>query len=272
VGFKDVLVLIKGAGDLASGVAYRVYRAGFPLVMTELPAPLVVRRTVSFAEAVHAGEVTIEGIMARRVGSAAEALRLALDGIIPLLVDPEAACRRELMPTVLVDAIMAKRNTGTHLDDAPLVVGLGPGFTAGVDCHAVVETSRGHTLGRVIWNGQAVPDTGVPGEVGGRQSERVLRAPAWGHVRALRAIGDAVQAGEVVAEVAGQQVKAPFSGVLRGLISEVVLASPGMKIGDVDPRAVREHCFTISDKSLAVGGGVMEAILSSAAVRAVLAK
>ncbi|MBC8448393.1 MAG: EF2563 family selenium-dependent molybdenum hydroxylase system protein [Chloroflexi bacterium] len=261
--FRHVLVLIKGAGDLASGVAWRLHRCGFPVVMTEVARPLAVRRGVAFAQAVYAGEMTVQGVTARREDDVAAA-RAALDaGIIPVLVDPQAACRAALRPAVLVDGIMAKANTSTGLDDAPLVIALGPGFVAGVDCHAVLETNRGHDLGRVLWSSSAAADTRVPGDIGGQTERRVLRAPCAGRLHPRQAIGDRVRAGEVVASVDDEEVCAPFAGVLRGLIHESVPLTPGMKIGDVDPRAVREHCFTISDKSLAIAGGVLETILSA---------
>jgi xanthine dehydrogenase accessory factor len=190
-------------------------------------------------------------------------------GAVPVLVDPEAAALAALRPPVLVDAIMAKRNTGTRRTDARRVIALGPGFTVGIDCHAIIETNRGHDLGRVIWQGSAEPDTGTPGEVpgiGGKVS-RVLRAPAAGQVEALAAIGDFVQAGERLAVVHGEdgrdhEILVPFDGMLRGIIHARVSVKAGMKIGDVDPRARRAHCFTVSDKALAIGGGVLEAILS----------
>ena len=255
------LVLIKGAGDLASGVAARLRRSGFPVVMTELPQPLMVRRAVCFGEAVYEGQVMVEDIPARRVANAVEARAILADGAIPVMVDPEASCRAALAPGVVVDAIMAKRNTGTTPADAPLVIALGPGFTAGIDCHAVIETNRGHWLGRVIRKGSAQPDTGTPGEVGGRSGERVLRAPAGGILEARAAIGDRVVAGQVVAMVGDAELRAGCNGVLRGLIHPGLTVTAGLKVGDVDPRAERQHCFAISDKSLAVGGAVLEAIL-----------
>ncbi len=260
--FKRTLILIKGAGDLASGVAYRLKRSGFPLIMTELPAPLLVRRAVAFGSAVYDGEITVEGVTARRVDTVDAALALARTGKIPVLVDVQAASTRILQPQVLVDAIMAKKNTGTSINDAPLVVALGPGFTAGIDCHAVVETNRGHTLGRVIRQGQAVPNTGSPGVMKGHTADRVLRAPAAGHVSPCAEIGEVIKKGQCIATIAGQEIRAPFDGVLRGLAHPEVAVSPGFKIGDLDPRGVAAHCFTISDKSLAVGGGVLEVILS----------
>jgi xanthine dehydrogenase accessory factor len=259
------LILIKGAGDLASGVAFRLHRAGFPVVMTELPQPLMVRRTVSFGEAVYDGETTIEGIVGRLVPHV-EAARAALAGrVIPVLVDGGARVRQELAPAVLVDGIMAKRNTGTRITDAPLVIALGPGFTASVDCHAVIETSRGHWLGRVIWQGSALPDTGIPGEISGQATPgRVLRAPADGLLETYVAIGDAVAAGQVVATVGGVALRAGCAGVVRGLLRPGLRVTAGLKVGDVDPRGERACCFTISDKSLAVAGGVLEAVLGSA--------
>ncbi len=264
----ELTVLIKGAGDLATGVAWRLHRCGFPVVMTELSHPLTVRRAVAFAEAVYRGEHTVEGITARRCHPE-EVDEVLADGHIPVVVDPEAALRHTLAPSVLVDGIMAKRNTGTRLEDAPLVVALGPGFTAGVDCHAVVETHRGHTLGRVLWRGSPLPDTGTPGPLPGMgvQATRVLRAPVAGRLIPQVQIGQMVEAGTVLAWIetpdgARVPLRAPFAGVVRGLIHESVPLIPGLKIGDLDPRARPEHAFTISDKSLAIGGGVLEAVLT----------
>lgn len=259
---NESLVLIRGAGDLASGVAWRLRRCGFPVVMTEIERPLVVRRTVSFAEAVFAGQAVVEGVTAQRAADVAEARRLLAEGVIPVMVDPAAACRAGLQPAVMLDAIMAKVNTGTTLADAPLVLALGPGFVAGRDCHAVIETNRGHDLGRVIWQGAAEPDTRTPGEVGGYKGARVLRAPADGHVHAHAAIGDVVQEGHVIAHIDGAPIVAPFDGVLRGIIHPSVAVHTGMKIGDLDARSEQRYCFTISDKSLAIAGGVLEAILT----------
>ncbi|MGC8779403.1 MAG: selenium-dependent molybdenum cofactor biosynthesis protein YqeB [Anaerolineae bacterium] len=258
-----MLVLIKGAGDLASGVAARLHRCGFRVVMTELPQPLMVRRAVCFGEAVYEGEVVVEGIVGRRVPDVPAAQQALAAGVIPVLVDPPAACRAELAPLVLVDGIMAKRNTGTSRADAPLVIALGPGFAAGVDCHAVIETQRGHWLGRVYWQGTALPDNGVPGDLGSATTpRRVLRAPADGILVAHAGIGEPVHAEQIIAEVAGIPLRAGCAGVLRGLIHPGVYVTAGMKVGDVDPRGERAHCFTISDKSLAVAGGVLEAILT----------
>jgi xanthine dehydrogenase accessory factor len=256
-------VLIKGAGDLASGVAARLHRSGFAVAMTELPEPLMVRRMVCFGEAVYEGETIVEEIIARRVPDVAGARAALAERIIPVLVDPTAGCRSELAPEVLVDGIMAKRNTGTTCADAPRVIGLGPGFTAGVDCHAVVETHRGHWLGRVYWRGSALPDTGMPGEIGGTVVVgRILRAPSGGMLLTRAAIGDRVITGQVVATIGGLELRAGCDGVLRGLLRSGTHVGAGVKVGDIDPRAERAYCFSISDKSLAVGGGVLEAILA----------
>jgi len=196
--------------------------------------------------------------MARHVATIDEARQLATTAIIPILVTPDISL---LQPTIMVDAIVAKVNTGTRLSDAPFVVALGPGFTVGVDCHAIVETNRGHSLGRVLYHGSAEPNTGTPGQVAGVAHERVLRAPAVGHVMPMAQIGNMVAAGQLIATVNGQELRAPFAGVLRGLIHPAVKVTPGYKIGDLDPRGHVTHCFTISDKSLAIGGGVVEAVL-----------
>ena len=264
-----MIVLIRGGGDLASGTVYRLHRAGLPIVVVELPQPAVVRRAVAFAEAVYAGRVTIEGIAGRLVAGPEEALKAVVGREVPVMVDPDGAALRNLAPQVVVDARLAKTNRGTRIGDAPLVIGLGPGFTAGEDCHAVIETKRGHTLGRAIWQGSAAANTGIPEGVAGHGSDRVLRAPAAGHLVAHRQIGDQVAAGDLIAEVApnggfasgNTLITAPFAGVLRGLVHPAVTVSAGMKVGDLDPRGQREYCFSISDKALAVGGGVLEAIL-----------
>jgi xanthine dehydrogenase accessory factor len=260
--FSNTRVLLKGSGDLGTGVAWRLHKAGFPVIITELAQPLVVRRTVAFASAVYIGQIAVEGVTARRAESFEDARVLLNHGIIPVLVDPETRARDFFAPRVLIDAVMAKRNTGTHITDAPLVVALGPGFTPNVDCHAVIETNRGHNLGRVLWDRAAEENTGVPGKVGGKSATRVLRAPRDGAVSAIRRIGDRVSAGELIAWVGNASVIAPFDGILRGLVYDGFAVKAGMKIGDVDPRADRAVCFTISDKALAVGGGVLEAVLS----------
>jgi len=253
-------VVIKGAGDLGTGVAARLWRCGFAVVMTETPEPTSIRRTVAFAEAVYAGRAAVEGIEAHRVEGIAEVPECLRRGIVPVLVDPDGALTRRLEPDILVDATLSKHNALTRITDAPIVIALGPGFRAGVDAHAVVETNRGHNLGRVILEGEAEPDTGVPGVIAGAGAERVLRAPREGRFQEARAIGDRVERGEVVAHVDGVPVVAGVGGILRGLLRGGLRVEEGLKVGDVDPRAKREHCHTISDKALAVAGGVLEAI------------
>ena len=258
---SKLMVLVKGGGEMATGVAHRLARSGFRLCLTEIGAPQAVRRGVSFCEAVFEGRKEVEGLVARRANGEKEILAAWEEKVIPLVVDPECRIREILRPAVLVDAILAKRNTGTRLDDAPLVIGLGPGFRAGKDVHLVVETNRGHNLGRVIEAGEAEPDTGIPGEIGGRTWERVLRTPVAGRFRAKKEIGDSVQKGERVAEVEGIDIEAQIGGVLRGVLRDGLFVPQGMKVGDIDPRGIRAHCFTISDKARAIGGGVLEAIL-----------
>jgi xanthine dehydrogenase accessory factor len=254
------LTILRGGGDLATGVAYRLHQAGFPLIVLELPRPLVVRRRVALATAVLEGAITVEGLHARLVPTFADAAALAPTGVIPILVAPELPL--EHGAAVVVDGRMAKRNIDTQINQADLLIALGPGFTAGVDCHAVIETMRGHRLGRVIWEGSALPDSGSPGIVAGKGAERVIRAPAAGVVSWRREIGDFVSEGELLGDVAGREITAPFDGVLRGLITPGTAVPTRLKIGDLDARANREACFTISDKALAVGGAVLEAILT----------
>ena len=255
-----MLVVIRGGGDLATGVALRLYRARMRIVICEVAAPTSIRRTVCFSEAVRLGETAVEGVPARRAETA-EVPALLEKGVIPVLVDPEAHCIRELKPDAVVDAILAKRNLGTTMDMAPVVVAAGPGFTAGVDCHAVVETMRGHYLGRVIYSGSALPNTNIPGLIGGYAGERVLRAPADGIFRGARQIGDQVQAGDIAGYVAGVPMACTIAGTLRGLLADGVPVTKGMKSGDVDPRCKPDYCVCASDQALAVGGGVLEALL-----------
>jgi xanthine dehydrogenase accessory factor len=261
--FEDVSVVIKGGGDLATGVAYRLVKTGFPVLITELERPLAIRRTVAFASAVYEGHITVEGLAARRIDHASKARAAWAADQVPVLVDPVGASLAALTPAVVVDARVAKCNLGTSIREAPLVIALGPGFEAGRDCHAVIETNRGHDLGRVLWQGCAEPDTGRPGAINGREADRVLRATVEGHVMPFAQIGDRVSEGQPLAAVGGMPVAAPFDGVLRGLIHPSVYVTVGLKIGDMDPRGEERYCFTISDKSLAIGGGVLEAILSA---------
>ena len=247
-----MLVLIKGAGDLATGTAVRLYRAGIKVVMTEMAQPTAVRRTVAFSQCMYDGAAQVEGIAARRAEDAGAARRA---------LEPEAAILRELPFDGVVDAILAKRNLGTAITDAPVVLALGPGFTAGVDCHGVVETMRGHDLGRLLTQGSAAPNTGVPGDVGGYTTQRIIRAPADGVFEPLAAIGQRVEEGQPVARVAGRTACAQLTGVVRGMLPAGLAVTAGMKAGDIDPRCRAEHCFTVSDKARAIGGGVLEGLL-----------
>ncbi|MEW6524189.1 MAG: selenium-dependent molybdenum cofactor biosynthesis protein YqeB [Bacillota bacterium] len=266
----EVRVLVRGAGDLATGVAHRLHRSGFSVFMTELPEPAAVRRSVAFSQCVFEGSFTVEGIEAVRAESSGEALELAKDGArVPVIVDPGERPLVELSPVVLVDGRMAKRNLDTSRHQARVVIGLGPGFSAGQDVHAVVETMRGHHLGRVIYQGQAQPHTGVPAEVGGSGAERLLRAPSAGTWRTHARLGEHVTQGQLVAEVwamspAGHdvraQVLAAVPGMLRGLLRDGAPVRAGQKAGDIDPRPDPGSIWLISDKARAVGGGVLEAI------------
>ena len=258
-----VKVLVRGGGDLASGVAWRLHQSGFRVVITEIPEPLSVRRKVAFSEAVYEGQCVVEGVQAVLVTGPEEVARVWNQGFIPVLVDPEARCRHSIKPEVIVDAILAKKNLGTSAKDAPLVVALGPGFEAGKDAHFVVETQRGHNLGRLLASGSAAPNTGVPGAVQGITSDRVLRAPASGPWRNVVDIGDMVKKGDAVGTVQGETLYAPIDGVLRGLIRPGITVSKGLKIGHfvlmtLIARGKRDFCFTISEKALAIAGGVLE--------------
>lgn len=261
-----MLVYMRGAGDIATGIALRLHRAGFQVIMADIAEPTCIRRTVAFSEAIRLGEARVEDATARLAADADAARAIAAAGDIAVVVDPFAQMVDALAPDAVVDAILAKRNLGTHMGMAPVVVGVGPGFTAGEDCHAAVETKRGHYLGRAIYQGSPIANTGVPGVIAGVGADRVLRAPADGPFECVRAIGDTVSAGEVVGRVAGEPMLATIDGVLRGLIAPGVQVTRGMKSGDIDPRGERAFCDTVSDKASAVGGGVLEAILHLRAV------
>ncbi len=249
-------VVVRGAGDLATGVILRLKRAGFSVVALETARPTVIRRTVSFAEAVYEGSCIVEDTEARLASGKEEALSLPED-IVPVLIDPE--CLSGFSPIALVDAIIAKRNTGTGLGMAPFVVALGPGFRAGIDAHCVIETKRGHTLGRVIWEGEAIPNTGIPGNIGGYAAERVIHSPSAGIFHGVRSIGDIVSKGDTIAYAGDTEIKASISGMLRGILHDGLSVPEGFKVADIDPRE-NADCHTVSDKALAIGGGVLEAI------------
>lgn len=256
-----MLVLIRGAGDLASGIALRLHHAKMRVVMTDLPQPTAIRRTVCFSQAILFGKMQVEDVTAEFAENAEKAAKILENGNIAVLADPEASCIGELKPDVVVDAILAKRNLGTKITDAPCVIGVGPGFTAKVDCHACVETMRGHTLGRVITDGSPLPNTNIPGLIGGFAGERVLRAPADGIFRQTLQIGDMVKQGDIAGMVGDEPMRCTIDGVLRGLLADGTPVHKGMKSGDVDPRGEKSYCDLVSDKALSIGGGVLEAIL-----------
>jgi xanthine dehydrogenase accessory factor len=260
---KDLIVVIKGAGEMATGVACRLFGANIRrLVMLEARKPLAVRRCVSFCEAVYDGTMTVEGVTARRAEESSQIPRIWDAGEIPVLVDPGWAVIPHLTPHAVIDAIIAKKNLGTGMKDAPLVIGLGPGFSAGMDVHRVIETNRGHNLGRIISRGMAQADTGIPGTICGVSADRVLRAPSAGIFQSESAIGDLVKKDMVLGHVDGRAVPAKINGRIRGLIRNHTPVPAGCKIGDIDPRGDAAVHDTISEKARAVGGAVLEAILN----------
>lgn len=257
----DLVVLIKGAGEMATGVAWRLYNSGFKVVMTEAPRPLAVRRAVSYSEVLYTKSKVVEGVEARLADSPDQIAAFWEQGVMPVLMDPELTLLEQLQPPVLLEATIAKRNTGISKNMAPLVIALGPGYEAGVDAHFVVETNRGHNLGRLYTEGRAEPNTGIPGTIAGKSWERVLRAPIGGVFEPRLDLGDMAEKGEVVATVAGEPVIANVGGILRGLLrggTEVVM---DQKLGDVDPRGDSAFLHTISEKARCVGGSVLEAIM-----------
>lgn len=254
-------VLIKGAGEMASGVAHVLHGCHLRVVMSETPNPQAVRRAVSFCEAVHLGRQEVEGVQAVRVQSLDDLAPVWAAGQIPLLVDPGLACLPALNPQVLVEATLNKTGQGLAITDAPLVIALGPGFVAGGQAHFVVETNRGHDLGRLISQGQAQADTGVPGEIAGQTWQRVLRAPAGGVFICDLELGDLVREGQVVASVDGQPLLAGTSGILRGLLRPGTPVEAGQKVGDIDPRGQAAYLHTMSEKARALGGAVLAAIM-----------
>ncbi|MCL2851563.1 MAG: selenium-dependent molybdenum cofactor biosynthesis protein YqeB [Defluviitaleaceae bacterium] len=255
-------VVVRGGGDIATGVVQKLQHTGFHPVVLESAAPTAIRRSVALSQAVYDGAVTVEDIRARLITEVSELPGCFAQGVVPVLVDEYADSVSKIGPVALVDAIIAKRNLGTHRGMAPVTIGLGPGFTAGEDVDIAVETMRGHNLGRLLYSGAPTPNTGVPGEVGGVASLRVIHSPAGGRLCAIRGIGEAVDFGATLAYVGSVPVIAPISGLLRGMIRDGLFVRKGQKIADIDPRAAeRDNWRTISDKSRAVGGAVLEALL-----------
>ena len=272
---KKILIICRGGGDLATGIVHRLFRAGFPVLVLETDRPAAIRRQVSFSEAVYDGTATVEGVTAERIASAdrASVNHVLEEGRVPLLVDPEGSSIPLLKPDIVVDAIIAKKNLGTAKEMAPLVIGVGPGFTAGEDVDLVVESMRGHNLARIFTTGSALPNTGIPGNIGGFTKERVLHAEADGYMKNIRKIGDIVEKGEEIARIYEKMteegifsgsyvsVEASISGIIRGLIREGYHFQKGFKIADIDPRESElANCFTISDKARSIGGSVLEAV------------
>ena len=259
---REMIIVIKGAGEMASAVAWRLYVANLKkILMLETDKPLAVRREVSFCEAIHTGSQIVEEVEAVQVHGLADIHQTWEKGQIAVATDPQWHLVERIHPHVVVDAILAKKNLGTHIQEAQLVIGLGPGFEAGRDVHMVVETNRGHNLGRIITVGSAEPNTGIPGPIDGYSEERILRAPNAGKFRARRAIGDFVNADEIIGFVQEAEVRSRIGGVVRGLIRSETSVPSGLKLGDIDPRGLTQNCYTISDKARAIGGTVLEALM-----------
>lgn len=259
-------VLIWGGGDLASGVALRLHRVGIRVLVIETSQPMAVRRSVAFAQAVYDGQIAIEGVRGQLIKITDDMHSCWMVGKVPVLIDPDLMLLSEYPPVVIVDARMRKVQESGSLEIAELVVGLGPGFIVGKNCHAAVETNRGHFLGRVYWKRGPEADTGIPGKVGDYAQERVLHSPIEGHVETFVEIGDSVNQGDLILKVAEHETRAPFSGLVRGLIHTGLYVDLGTKVGDIDPRPEAFRCWTVSDKSLAIGGGVLEAILTQPSI------
>lgn len=253
-------VIIRGGGDLASGIAYKLYKAGYRVVILEIDKPLTVRRTVAFSEAVYEGQVEVEGIKGVLAKDLKDIYSILDKGHIPVYIDGKGDIIDKIKPLAVVDAIIAKKNLGTHRGMAPITIGVGPGFEAGIDVDLVIESNRGPNLGKVITKGKAEKNTGLPAPVMGYAEERVLRAPTSGIVKAFHRIGDLIKKGETICQVGDEKLVANFDGILRGMIKEGLMVEKGLKIGDIDPRCRRELAFTISDKARAIGDGVLKAL------------
>jgi len=255
------LVIIRSAGDIATGVAVRLFNAGFKIIMTETERPTMIRCTVSFGQCLFKGTQQVEGITAVKADDINDAQKILHQGMIPVLVDEHLELLSTLQPTYVIDAILAKQNLNFSMDMAPVTIALGPGFDAGIDCHAVIETNRGHHLGRVIYKGATHENTGVPGNIAGFTYQRVLRSPNSGVISNLVKIGDIVTEGDTIAYINSTPVIAPLNGMVRGLLNEGIYVEEGFKIGDIDPRGEEADFTTVSDKARAIGGSVLEAML-----------
>lgn len=267
------LIIVRGGGDIATGTIYKLYQSGFDVLVLETAHPSAIRRNVAFSEAVYQGSQTVEDVTCYLAKDLEEARKMLSEGKLTMLVDPKGSCIADFQPIALVDGILAKKNLGTHPGMAPITVALGPGFEAGTDVNAVIETMRGHSLGRVIYEGAAIPNTGVPGVIAGYSKERVIHSPGAGVMENVKKITDTVQKGEIIGWILPQEenpcqstekipVCATMDGLLRGLIRDGYPVTKGFKIADIDPRIQEyENCFTISDKARCIAGGVLEAIL-----------
>lgn len=259
---KGEVVIVRSGGDIASGVIQKLHRTGFRVLVLEIEKPTSIRRTVCFSEAVYDGKMELEGITSILVKNIVEIYHAWANDYVPVIVDPKGEYIEKFKPIAVVDAIIAKRNTGMHKGLAPITIGMGPGFTAGNDCSVVIESNRGHNMGRLIFEGSAEPNTGMPGNIAGYTTERVLKSPDDGIITLEHNIGDTVKSGDVIAYVNGQSISSQIDGIVRGLIREGTYVTKGFKVGDIDPRIEQlKNCYTISDKARAIGGAVLEAIL-----------
>jgi len=259
---NDGIVVVRGGGDIATGTICRLHHCGYKLLVLETKNPTAIRRTVSLSEAVYDGIQTVEGVTTELIKTSKDCRAIWAKNRVPLLIDPTADCLSKINPIALVDAILAKKNCGTTKNMAPITIGLGPGFIGGKDVHAVIETARGHQLGRVIYNGAPLANTGIPGIIEGYAKERVLYAPASGTIEVLQDIGKQVTRGDLVARIDNNEVVAPLTGLVRGMIRNQTTVTEGFKIGDIDPRITEEgNCYSISDKARCISGGVLEALL-----------
>ena len=255
-------IIVRGGGDIASGTIQKLYRSGFKVLVLEIEKPTTIRRNVAFSEAIYEGKVIIEHIKSILVKDKQEVIKAWQNDSIPVIIDRECKYIDIIKPWVVVDAILAKRNLGTNKLMAPITVALGPGFNAGVDVDVVIETMRGHNLGRLIFEGFALENTGIPGDIGGYSNERVIYSPCGGKIKDIKKIGDIVEIGDTIAIIEKEEIKASISGILRGLIRDGSILFKGLKIGDIDPRIPEiKNCNTISDKARNIGGAVLESVL-----------
>lgn len=256
------IIIVRGAGDIATGIICRLHHCGFKLLVLETSKPTAIRRSVALSDAVYEGTKTVEGVTTKLIDSIDECPSCWSHNLVPLLIDPATTCLEQINPTAIIDAILAKKNCGTRMVMAPITIGLGPGFTAGKDVHAVIETARGHQLGRTIYRGSPHADSGIPGNIAGYSKERVLYAPTDGILEVIHDIGSQVSQGELIGRIGQSELTAPLTGQVRGMIRHNTVVTKGLKIADIDPRTEEnDNCFTISDKARCISGGVLEALL-----------